>query len=209
MTSKGATLGIALSFLLHAAGALAAAQKAAQAPPPSQAGQAQAAASTLRPPWEARKTLDQLRDPLTKLAAALDQMRVENWQGVGASNYVPIAEGARRQVRDLLDALEVISKQPDRLSLVTRLFIALHQLEPPFDTLSRAASQFRDYTSARALDAALDAFSNQRDNLVKYLLELAEFDETSARLGQLELEACQEQLWQGSTKSAPARPKKQ
>lgn len=159
-------------------------------------------ASGVRPPWEARKTIDQLRVPLEKMDAALAQVQPQTWQGAGASNYAPIIAGARKQVRALLDGISVISQQPDRLSNVARLFIALYQIEPPIDAVVNGANQYRDYSASHAIQQGLVDLLNQRENFVKYLLELSEFDETSAALGRRELEACQSQLAQ---RVAPAR----
>ncbi len=203
--------GVAIAAVLWFALSTGQASQTGQAPGASQApgGLVTAApqAGGVRPPWEARQTIEQFRGPLEKIDAALAEVQPQKWQGTGATNYVAIIAGARKQVRALLDAISVISQQPDRLSNVARLFIAFYQIEPPIDAVINGANQYRDYSAAQGIEHNLVALLNQRENLVKYLLELSEFDETSAALGRHELEACQAQLAQRVQPSRKAAKK--
>lgn len=163
---------------------------AAQAPTPA----AQAPAG-LTPPWEVKAMIQQVQESVNKTNAALGQLQVLTWKGTGASNYVAVVEATRREVMAISVGLGHLADHPEKLSAVIRIFLALQQLEPNLDSLSRAARQFQGPEAGRAMEDATNGLLNQREKLVKYVLELADFLESNSAITQQELESCQQQLW--------------
>lgn len=171
----------------------------AQAPDPAavpgQAPQASTQPAGLTPPWEATRIVEDLREPAGKLNAALGRLTVRLWEGPAAPNYVGIVESARRQISAIGAALELLAKQPDRLTSVVRLFVALQQIEPSLDNAARGAEQFQSLEAAQDIRQATNAFMNRRQRLVEYMLELASFMEKNTGLQQQELDACRRELF--------------
>lgn len=164
-------------------------------------------ASGLPPPWEAKEIIQQVRAPVTKLSLALGELQVFTWQGTGASNYVAVADSARRQVAGIGGALDRLALHPERLSSAIHLFLALQQVEGSLDTLSRGAAQFQGAQAARDIEDATNALLNQREKLVKYVLDLVQFLENTQAISKRELDSCREQLWKRA--SEPVKAKRQ
>lgn len=162
----------------------------------------------LPPPWEAKQVVQQVRAQVNKVSAALGQLQVAAWEGTGASNYVAVADSTRRQVTGIGGALDRLALQPERLSAAIHLFLALQHVETNLDSLSRAAAQFQSLEAARELEDATNALLNQREKLVKYILELVQFLESTSGATQRELESCRAQLWKRASEPAPSRPRR-
>jgi uncharacterized protein YukE len=181
-----------------------------QQAPPAPAAAPQADQVGLPAPWVVKETIQQVQGAIKKATAALNQLQVLTWKGSGASNYVAVADSARRQVTAISVALARLAEQPDNLSAVVRMFLALEQLQPSLDSLSRAARQYQGPETGRELEDATNAVLNQREKFINYALELADFVEHANEANQQELESCRQQLWkrasQPVTPQHPRRP---
>ncbi len=172
------------------------------------AGPQAPAPAGLAPPWEAKETIEQLRAQVTRLNAALGKLSVLTWQGTGASNYVAVADSARRQVAGIEGALERLALEPQKLTAAIHVFLALQQVEGSLDSLSRGVAQFQGAEAAREIEDATNAVLNQREKLVNYVLELVQFLENSSVVAQRELDSCREQLWKRASEPVRARPRR-
>jgi hypothetical protein len=174
------------------------------------APQAPASQEGLTPPWQASTAIRQLQETVNKANSALEQLQVPAWQGLGASNYVAVADSVRRQVNAINATLDYLADHPDRFGLVIRVFIAMLQLEPSLDSLTRAARQYQGGEAATNLEDAATQLLNQREKLMSYTLELVDFVENNGTATERELESCRRQLWkrapEPATKTHPRRP---
>jgi len=159
----------------------------------------------LPPPWEAKQVIQQVRAQVSRVSAALGQLPVAEWQGTGAANYVAVAESARRQMAGIGGALDRLANQPERLNASIHLFLALQHVESNLDTLAKGAAQFQGPEAARELEDATNDLLNQRERLIKYILELVQFLESTSTATQRELESCRSQLWKRAPELAPQR----
>lgn len=164
--------------------------------------------ASLPPPWEARETIQQVRAQVTRVSAALGQLQVLTWQGTGASNYVAVAESARKQVAAIGGALDRLALEPERLSLAIHVFLAMQQVEGPLDTLARGVEKFQGAAAAHDIEDATNGLLNQREKIVKYVLDLVRFFETTTVVARRELESCRQQLWKRASEPIKARPRR-
>jgi len=159
------------------------------------APQAPVSQEGLTPPWQATTVIRQLQEAVNNTNSALEPLRVPEWQGLGASNYVAVANSVRRQVNAISVTLDYLAEHPDRFGQVVRVFIAMLQLEPSLDSLTRAARQYQGGEAATGLEDATTQLLNQREKLMDYTLELVDFVENNTTATERELESCRRQLW--------------
>jgi hypothetical protein len=172
--------------------------------------QAPASQEGLTPPWQAATAIRQLQEVVKKTNGALEQLQVSSWQGSGASNYVEVADSVHRQATAISVTLDYLAEHPDRFGLVVRVFIAMLQLEPSLDSLTRAARQYQGGEGATNLEDATTQLLNQREKLMNYTLELVDFVDNNTTASERELESCRRQLWRRApepvTKTRPKQP---
>ncbi len=181
--------------------ALGAGQRAGGSP----AGPQQA---EMPPPWEAKATIEQVRAKVSRLGEALGNLQVLTWEGAGASNYVAVADSARRQVAGIGGALDRLAIEPQRLSSAIHLFLALQQVTGTLETLSRGVTQFQGAESAHDIEDSTNAVLNEREKLAQYVLAMVQFLETTKAVSERELESCREQLWKRASEPVRSPPKR-
>jgi hypothetical protein len=161
----------------------------------------------LPPPWEAKETIQRLRDRTRDLSQSLGALQVLTWQGTGASNYVAVVDSARRQVAAIGGALDRLAAEPQRLSSAMHLFMALQQITVPLDTLTKGVAQFQP-DAAGPIDTAANALLNEREKFVQYVMSLVQFNERAADLARREADTCREQLFKRASEPVRAPPRR-
>ena len=169
------------------------------APPP-------AAPAAVAPPWEAARMVRQLREHVTKVSESLGRLAVLTWEGPGASNYVAVAESARKEIANIGGALDRLELDPQKLSAAIPVFIALQQVTVPLESLAGGVAQFQGPEAARAIEEATRAMVHERQALVNHVLEMVRFVEGNATVSERELTSCREQLFQRASQPVRARP---
>ena len=166
------------------------------------------AGSSVPPPWEARKALEQLRAEVKNAGAALYQLEVSAWRGPGSSNFLAVAASTRRQITDIEPVLKRLVDEPIRLSGALHMYLAIQYLEMSLNSMANGARRYQGPQSAAHVKNAANGLLDGRQKLGNYLLALVQFLEREKAVTEQELESCREQLWQRARKPGRSRSKR-
>jgi hypothetical protein len=164
-----------------------------------------AAAQSFSAPWDVSETAKALAAQVDKLAPILEELKPEEWQAKGApAVYKDQVQAARNEIGYLAAAARSFEKNPDRLTLALQTFFRMQAVEGQVGSLVEAVNKYQTPQLGDRLRAAVIENSTNRDQLRRYIGDLAETREQEIRVIDQEAQRCRDLLVRTPPVTGPA-----
>ena len=147
--------------------------------------------------WDVRKLLESLDLQAQHLKPIIDQVKPENWLAHGAPDtYVTQGRAAQAELKYLLSSSELLSRQPERLTLALDTYFRMQAMESTFGSLIEGVRKYQNPALADLMQAMVAENSTNRDKLRQYIVDLAGQKEQEFKVADREAQRCREVLVQ-------------
>jgi hypothetical protein len=166
---------------------------------------AQQPAAGLESAWDVRTILADLNTQTNQVKSLLAQLNPQQWVQKGASStYILQAQGAQRELGDVLASTQQLAQKTESLPLALDTYFRLEALEVSARSLADGAQRYGDRTTADKLTAYVGRSFSNRQRLRDYLEDLALSTEQNFKIADEEAQRCRGMI----SKEAPTSSKK-
>jgi uncharacterized membrane protein YccC len=156
---------------------------------------AQAGDKGLQPEWDVRKDLANLAAAVQRLKPVLDQVKAQEWMAKGAPQaYVGQARSAQAEVGYLIQSVQTLQQEPDKLSAALDAIFRMENLEAILGSLIQGIRRYQDPAVGDRLAGVVAQNANYREKLRQYVMDLAKDQEAEFKVMNEETQRCRAAL---------------
>ncbi|HEU0142600.1 MAG: hypothetical protein KJZ78_19545 [Bryobacteraceae bacterium] len=153
------------------------------------------AQSEIPPEWDTRKMLETFAGEVKKVKPVLDQVDPKKWTTEGASEtYIAQWKSAQAHLEYLVGATEKLASNPERFPIALETYFRLESLETMINSLAQGIRRYDNPAVADLLQSTLAESQPYRQNLQRYMIDLAKVKEQEFRIADSEAQRCREAL---------------
>lgn len=161
---------------------------------------AQATAGGVASEWDARQMLEALRLQMQHFQTVMERVKPDGWVASGApATYATQWKTAQTEMGELLQTIDALSKQPERLPLALNAYFGMQAMESTFGSVIEGVRKYQNAGIADLLQGAVNENGTNRDKLRQYLQDLAVQKEQEFRVADQEAQRCRAELMRQGT----------
>jgi hypothetical protein len=164
------------------------------------------AAPSVPAPWDVSRSVSELAAQVAKLKPVLAQLTPQAWVEQGAPPaYVEQWQSAQQELDYLDQAAGALEKQPEKMTAALDVYFRLQAIEWRLQSLSEGARKYQSPAAGDVLAEAVGMHATQRDQLRKYITDLAAQNEQQLAVMDREAQRCREEQNTSHPAAAPAK----
>lgn len=141
--------------------------------------------------WDVRKMLDALTNQTQHLKSVLSKVNTADMTANGApQTYMTQWNTAQTELRYVLNSIDALSKQPERLSLALDAYFRMEAMESTVGSAIEGLRKYENPSLADFLRSVADENSTNRDHLRQYIQDLAVEKEQEFQVADKEAQRC-------------------
>lgn len=153
--------------------------------------------------WDARKMLEALTLQMQHFKSVIERVKTDAWVANGApQTYVTQWKMSQTELNYLLNSIDALAKQPERLPLALDAYFRMQAMESTFGSVIEGIRKYQNPAIADLLQSAVNENSINRDKLREFLQELAVQKEQEFQVADQEAQRCRSVMMKQSTGSA-------
>ena len=154
-------------------------------------------------PWDISQTVLALSEQAARLTPVLDQLTPVEWEAKGApATYTAQWRSVRSEVGYLVNAAQSLRTQPERLTLALETYFRMQAVELQINSLVDGVRRYQNPAVGDLLISVMAANTANRDQMRRYITDLADAREQEFRVIDQEAQRCRGNL----LRQPPARP---
>jgi hypothetical protein len=153
--------------------------------------------------WDARKMLEALTLQMQHFKSVIERVKPDGWVANGApQTYVTQWKTSQTELNYLLNSIDALAKQPERLPLALDAYFRMQAMESTFVSVMEGIRKYQNPAIADLLQGVVNENSINRDKLRQFLQELAIQKEQEFQVADQEAQRCRSVMMKQSTGSA-------
>lgn len=152
--------------------------------------------------WDSRKMLEALTLQMQHFKSVIERVKPDGWVANGAPpTYATQWKTAQTELTYLLNSIDALAKQPERLPLALDAYVRMQAMEATFGSVIEGIRKYQNPAIADLLQSVVNENSTNRDKLRQFLQELALEKEQEFQVADQEAQRCRGVIMKQSTGS--------
>src|SRR5437764_6628990 len=164
---------------------------------------AQAPSGGVATEWDARRMLEALTLQMQHFKSVIERVKPDGWVANGApQTYVSQWKTSQTELNYLLNSIDALAKQPERLPLALDAYFRMQAMESTFGSVIEGIRKYQNPAIADLLQGVVNENSTNRDKLRQYLQDLAVQKEQEFQVADQEAQRCRGAMMKQSSGAA-------